>query len=155
MTHRIAILSAAHSAARRYPSGHDESHGDVERDDAARRAFEPRPVAVARGNEKGRVERAIRYVRDAFFAARKFTDIADLNRQAHEWMVTRSADRPWVEDRARVVRDVFAEERSNLLPLTDEPFPASDRLDVEIGKTPTLASTSTTTRCRTIARSAP
>ena len=32
--------------------------------------YEPRPVAVARGNEKGRVERAIRYVRDAFFAAR-------------------------------------------------------------------------------------
>ena len=31
--------------------------------------FEPRPVAVARGNEKGRVERAIRYVRDSFFAA--------------------------------------------------------------------------------------
>ena len=27
--------------------------------------YEPRPVAVARGNEKGRVERAIRYVRDA------------------------------------------------------------------------------------------
>lgn len=31
---------------------------------------------------------------------------------------------------------MFAEERSNLLPLPDEPFPASDRLDVEIGKTP-------------------
>ena len=28
--------------------------------------YEPRPVAVARGNEKGRVERAIRYVRDCF-----------------------------------------------------------------------------------------
>lgn len=27
--------------------------------------FEPRPVAIARGNEKGRVERAIRYVREA------------------------------------------------------------------------------------------
>ena len=26
--------------------------------------YEPRPVAVARGNEKGRVERAIRYVRE-------------------------------------------------------------------------------------------
>jgi hypothetical protein len=25
--------------------------------------YEPRPVAVARGNEKGRVERAIRYIR--------------------------------------------------------------------------------------------
>ena len=32
--------------------------------------YEPRPVAVARGNEKGRFERAIRYVRDGFFAAR-------------------------------------------------------------------------------------
>ena len=39
---------------------------------AAHYRFEPRPVAVARGNEKGRVERAIRYVRDAFFAARSF-----------------------------------------------------------------------------------
>jgi transposase len=28
--------------------------------------YQPRPVAVARGNEKGRVERAIRYVRDNF-----------------------------------------------------------------------------------------
>ena len=37
---------------------------------AAHYRFEPRPVAVYRGNEKGRVERAIRYVRDAFFAAR-------------------------------------------------------------------------------------
>ena len=26
--------------------------------------YEPRPVAIGRGNEKGRVERAIRYVRD-------------------------------------------------------------------------------------------
>jgi transposase len=35
--------------------------------------FEPRPVAPARGNEKGRVERAIRYIRDSFFAGRAFT----------------------------------------------------------------------------------
>ena len=39
-------------------------------------------MAVARGNEKGRVERAIRYVRDSFFAARTFTDLDDLNAQA-------------------------------------------------------------------------
>ena len=44
--------------------------------------FEPRPVAVARGNEKGRVERSIRYIRDNFFAARAFTDVDDLNAQA-------------------------------------------------------------------------
>src|SRR5271163_443660 len=44
--------------------------------------FEPRPVAVARGNEKGRVERAFGYVRGAFFAARSFIDLDDLNAQS-------------------------------------------------------------------------
>ena len=52
---------------------------------AAHYRFEPRPVAVARGNEKGRVERAIRFVRDAFFKARTFRDLADLNAQADAW----------------------------------------------------------------------
>lgn len=43
--------------------------------------YEPRPVAIARGNEKGRVERAIRTIRDAFFAGRAFTSVDDLNAQ--------------------------------------------------------------------------
>jgi transposase len=98
--------------------------------------FEPRPVAIARGNEKGRVERAIRYVRDAFFAARSFTDLADLNRQAAEWTTTRAAERPWIEDRTRLVRDAFADERDKLLPLPDNPFPTYQRIEVEVGKTP-------------------
>src|SRR4029453_2504392 len=37
--------------------------------------FAPQPVAVARGNEKGRVERAIRYLRESFFAARSFRSL--------------------------------------------------------------------------------
>ena len=49
--------------------------------------YEPRPVAIARGNEKGRVERAIRYVRDGFFAARTFKDLDDLNAQADAWCI--------------------------------------------------------------------
>lgn len=119
-----------------------ERHGDAIRFNprllelAAHYRFEPRPVAVARGNEKGRVERAIRYIRDAFFAARTFTDLADLNRQADEWTTTLSADRAWVEDRSRTVRDAFADERDKLLPLPQEPFPAHERLEVEVGKTP-------------------
>jgi hypothetical protein len=98
--------------------------------------FEPRPVAVARGNEKGRVERAIRYVRESFFEARQFTDLADLNRQAAEWTATATLDRPWVEDRSRTVRQAFEEEHGLLLPLPEEPFPASERVEVEVGKTP-------------------
>ena len=61
---------------------------------AAHYRFEPRPVAVARGNEKGRVERAIRYIRDNFFAARQWKDIDDLNAQAHDWCVQQSSRRP-------------------------------------------------------------
>ncbi len=103
---------------------------------AAHYRFEPRPVAVARGNEKGRVERAIRYVRDAFFEARAFTDLDDLNRQALEWTSTAVLDRPWVEDRSRTRREAFEDERATLLPLPADPFPSHERLEVEVGKTP-------------------
>jgi transposase len=119
-----------------------ERHGDAVRFNpkllelASHYRFEARPVAVARGNEKGRVERAIRYVRDAFFAARTYTDLSDLNRQAHDWITTRSAERKWAEDPSRTVRDAFDDERGKLLPLPGDPFPAHDRVDVEIGKTP-------------------
>jgi hypothetical protein len=54
--------------------------------------YEPQPVAIARGNEKGRVERAIRYVRDGFFAARSFTDLDDLDAQAAAWCMGPAAD---------------------------------------------------------------
>ncbi len=37
--------------------------------------FEIRPAAVARGNEKGRVERAIRYARTSFWPARQVVEV--------------------------------------------------------------------------------
>jgi transposase len=98
--------------------------------------FEPRPVAVARGNEKGRVERAIRYVRAHFFAARSYQDLADLNAQADAWCLGSAADRPWPEDRSRRVGEVFAEEQSRLIGLPENPFPAEERTEVKAGKTP-------------------
>ena len=103
---------------------------------AAHYRFEPRPVAPARGNEKGRVERVIRFVRDSFFHARHFHDINDLNDQADEWCRTRAAERPCPEDRRRTVADVFAEERAHLLALPDNPFPSEERVEVQVGKTP-------------------
>jgi len=98
--------------------------------------FAPRPVAVARGNEKGRVERAIRFVRERFFAARRFTDIADLNAQALAWCAGEAAERPCPEDRSRTVRECFEAERSRLLALPDEPFPTDERVIVRTHKTP-------------------
>jgi transposase len=56
--------------------------------------YEPRPVAVARGNEKRGVERAIHSVRDSFFAARSFVDLHDLNAQAKTWCIDPARRRP-------------------------------------------------------------
>ena len=103
---------------------------------AAHYRFEPRPVAIARGNEKGRVERAIRFVRDAFFAGRSFRDVADLNAQADAWCQGAAADRMCPEDRSRSVRAVFAEELPRLLALPPNPFPTEEQIEVDVNKTP-------------------
>jgi transposase len=76
-------------------------------------------VAIARGNEKGRDERAIRYVRDSFFAARQFVDIDDLNNRAEVWCRGTAADRPCPEQTRISVREAFAEEAPRLLGLPD------------------------------------
>jgi transposase len=98
--------------------------------------YEPRPVAPARGNEKGRVERAIRFCRDAFFAARPFRDLDDLNAQALAWCQGPAADRPCPEDRQRSVRAVFEQERAYLRGLPDAPFACDERLEVSVRKSP-------------------
>ena len=103
---------------------------------AAHSRFEPRPVALARGNEKGRVERLIRFVRESFFHARRFEDIDDLNDQADHWWRTRAAERPCPEDRQRTVAEVFAEERPHLIALPDTPLPCEERAEAHVGKTP-------------------
>jgi transposase len=98
--------------------------------------YDPRPVAVARGNEKGRVERALRYVRDSFFAGREFTDIEDLNAKAEAWCRGIAADRRCPEDNTVTVREAFAAEASRLLPLPDNPYPLFEQVPVKVGKTP-------------------
>ncbi|MGT2453950.1 IS21 family transposase [Cupriavidus basilensis] len=103
---------------------------------AAHHRYEPRPVAVARGNEKGRVERAIRYVRENFFAARTFVDLDDLNAQAAIWCAGPAADRPCREEPAISVREAFAREQPSLLALPENPYPCELQLAVKVGKTP-------------------
>src|SRR5271167_2152825 len=119
-----------------------ERHGDAIRfnpvllDFAGHYRYEPRPVAIARGNEKGRVEKAIRFVRDAFFAARAFADLDDLNAQADAWCRGLASDRRCPEDPTRGVGEVFAEEAPLLLRLPDNPYPVVERVEVKVGKTP-------------------
>jgi len=105
---------------------------------AAHHRYEARPVAPYRGNEKGRVERGIRDVRESFFAARSWTDLDDLNRQAERWCREVRGARKHPEDRTRTVADAFAEERAMLRPLPDDAFPVEDRVEARVGKTPYL-----------------
>jgi transposase len=103
---------------------------------AAHYRFEPRLCAPRRGNEKGRVERRIRYIRDNFFAAREWHDLEDLNAQAAAWCDDIAASRPCPGDRSKTVREAFAEEQSRLLPLPDTAFPCDEQTPVSVGKTP-------------------
>ena len=93
-------------------------------------------VAVARGNEKGRVERAIRYVRDNFFAARRFADLDDLNAQAIAWCNGTAAARRCPDQPELTVAQAFAAEAPRLLPLPDAPPTLLERVVLRIGKTP-------------------
>ncbi|WP_027801952.1 transposase [Paraburkholderia dilworthii] len=92
--------------------------------------------ARAHIHEKGRVERAIRYVRGNFFAARKFADLDDLNIQAAQWCAGMAADRPCREEPTITVRDAFAREQPSLLALPDNPYPCELQLAVKVGKQP-------------------
>ncbi len=91
--------------------------------------FEPKPCQVRAGNQKGRVERAIRFVRDSFWAARTFTTLEECNRQALKWRDEVAHQRPWPDDRNRIVAEVLAEERPRLLPLPAHEF-STDRVVV-------------------------
>lgn len=82
------------------------------------------------------MERAIRYVRDAFFAARRFNDLDDLNVQAEHWCRDKALQRPCPEDAAITVGAALAVEKPRLLALPDTPFPTEDHMVVTAGKTP-------------------
>lgn len=84
--------------------------------------FAARPCQVRAGNQKGRVERAIRYVRDSFFAGRAFTTLEEVNRQALLWRDTIAHRRPWPGDDTMTVEQAFTQEKPRLIPLPAHPF---------------------------------
>ncbi len=87
---------------------------------AGHHGFRPVACNVGRGNEKGRVENAIKFLRGNFWPGRTFRDLADLNAQAQAWRDGLANQREH-----RVTRKIpallAAEERPHLLPL-HEPY---------------------------------
>jgi len=90
--------------------------------------FAPRPCQIRAGNQKGRVERAIRYVRDSFWAGRTFSTLSECNRQAWLWRDQVAHQRRWPGGDHRTLADVFAEEKPRLLPPPLHAF-STDRIE--------------------------
>lgn len=106
---------------------------------AAHYHFAPRVCRPRRGNEKGRVERAIRYLRESFLAARSFTDLDDLRTQYADWSATVASARPCPQDTRKTVRQALEEERPRLLPRPDHPLHATDTRPVCAHKQPYIS----------------
>jgi transposase len=99
--------------------------------------FAPKPCAPYRGNEKGKVERTIQYLRHGFFAARRFSSVQDLNAQLAEWIQRVAHARKVPGDPAgRFVRDALEEERPRLLALPEHPWNCDVARPVGSGKQP-------------------
>ena len=82
----------------------------------------PHACNVARGNEKGRVEDLIKYIRMNFWSGRGFSDFDDRTKQAIVWRNQFANQREHRTTR-RVVRLLFeSEEKKILLPLNPNPY---------------------------------
>jgi transposase len=88
---------------------------------------QPRLCAVARPQHKGRVERAIRYLRDRFLAGRVITSVADGNRQLEHFLGDIALARPHPVLAPATVGQVLTAERPRLLAMPDPP-PGTDQI---------------------------
>jgi transposase len=111
-----------------------ERHGDVVRfhpvllDLCGKMRVSPRLCAVRRPEHKGKVERAIRYLRDRFLAGREITGVAEGNTQLARFIAEIAHVRPHPDLGPRSVGEVLADEHARLLALVD-PLPDTDRVE--------------------------
>ena len=94
--------------------------------------FEPVACAVAKGNEKGRVERGVGYVKDNFLSGLELPDFAALGQAAQVWLDSVANVRMHRETHRRP-DDLWAEERSHLQAVNPRAF--------DVGRVLTLRAT--------------
>lgn len=78
---------------------------------------QPRLCQVRRPQSKGRVERAVRYLRDRFLAGRTLRDLEADNAELVRFVQEIAPCRPHPELTGHTVADAFAQEKHHLLPL--------------------------------------
>jgi transposase len=93
---------------------------------ARARNFGVRACNPGKGNEKGRVERPIGFVRERFWPGRRFVSLLDMNRQATQWRDDFANNREH-EQTGKVPALVFQHEEQQLLKaLSKSPFETDD-----------------------------
>jgi transposase len=108
-----------------------ERNGDVIRfnDDllelAGKLHVEPRVCAPYQPQQKGKVERAIRFFKDRFFAARTFHSVEHGNAELAEFIHSIANTRPHPHWPEKTVAEVWQDEKPRLLALPD-PLPNTD-----------------------------
>jgi len=95
----------------------------------------PRPCQLRAPQQKGRVERAIRFVRESFWAGRGFTTLEEFNGRAWQWCEQVANRRRWPGDDRLTVAEAFAQEQPRLLPLPAHPIDTDRILPVHAHKT--------------------
>ena len=94
-------------------------------------SFYPRACNPASGWEKGKVERAIGYLRQNFWPLREFIDLHDVNRQARQWLAEVANQRVHRETRQRPL-DRFQPEALRPLPII--PYDYRDSVEALVHK---------------------
>lgn len=92
---------------------------------AAHMHVQPALCSPRKPQEKGKVERAIRYLKERFFAARTFHSVEHGNAQLAQFFATIAQQRPHPRWPDRRVADVFEEEKPRLLALPEH-IPSTD-----------------------------
>lgn len=98
--------------------------------------YEPKVCAPYQPQQKGRVERFIRVMRDGFFNGYTIKDIEEARYQLRLWLFKANA-RPWPVRREFTVEEKLEEERQSLMPLPSQLWPMGQK-QVKSGKIPLI-----------------
>jgi transposase len=88
---------------------------------AAHHGFRPRACRPYRAKTKGRVERAVSYLRQSFYYGRVFRDLEDLNKQVESWLGDTANQRIHATTR-EIPAERLKQELDHLRPLNPEIF---------------------------------
>ena len=117
---RIMVDNLA-SAVLKHPRGEAPVYNPKYLDFARQAGFTISACGVAKGNEKGRVENGVGYVKKNFLAGAEIPDFAAINPAARIWLDTVANVRIHGETRKKPV-EMFLDELPHLLPLPPHPY---------------------------------